>query len=42
MELLDYTGKLNDHNDYLRVINKLKKKCKYIEYVLVERQKGNL
>lgn len=35
MKLVDYTGKLNNHNDYLKAIEKLENKCKYIEYVLV-------
>ena len=35
MELVDYTGKLNNHNEYLQIINQLENKCKYIEYVLV-------
>lgn len=35
MKLLDYTGKLNNHNEYLQVLNQLEKKCQYIEYVLI-------
>ncbi len=35
MELVDYTGKLNNHNEYLKIIKYLENKCKYIEYVLV-------
>ncbi|MDE6208235.1 MAG: hypothetical protein K2M73_01010 [Lachnospiraceae bacterium] len=35
MELVDYTGKLNNHSEYLQVIKQLENKCKYIEYVLV-------
>lgn len=35
MELVGYTGKLNNHNEYLQIINQLENKCKYIEYVLV-------
>lgn len=35
MELVDYTGKLNNHDEYLQIIKQLEKKCKYIEYVLV-------
>ena len=35
MELVDYTGKLNNHNEYLQIIDKLENKCKYIEYVLI-------
>lgn len=36
MKLVDYTGKLNSHNEYLQVIKLLESKCKYIEYVLVD------
>lgn len=36
MELKDYTGKLNSHEDYLKIIKLLKQKSKYIEYVLVD------
>lgn len=35
MKLVDYTGKLNHHKDYIQVIKQLDKKCKYMEYVLV-------
>lgn len=38
MELIDYTGKLNDHNEYLQVIKQLENKCKYIEYVLIDEE----
>lgn len=37
MELVDYTGNLNNHNEYLQIIDKLENKCKYIEYVLVDK-----
>lgn len=36
MKLIDYTGQLNNHNEYLKVIKQLEKKCKNIEYVLVD------
>ncbi len=36
MKLLDYTGKLNLHADYLYVIKLLEARCEYIEYVLVD------
>lgn len=36
MKLADYTGKLNNHKDYLKAIKQLEKKCRYIEYVLVD------
>ncbi len=36
MKLVDYTGRLNGHKEYLQVISKLENKCKWIEYVLVD------
>ncbi len=36
MKLVDYTGKINNHKEYLQVIKQLENKCKYIEYVLVD------
>ena len=36
MELADYSGKLNSHADYLNILKLLKRKSKYIEYVLVD------
>ena len=36
MKLVDYTGRINNHDEYLEILNKLKKKSKYIEYVLVD------
>lgn len=36
MKLIDYTGQLNNHNEYLKVIKQLERKCKNIEYVLVD------
>ncbi len=36
MKMLDYTGKLNHHADYLYAIKLLEAKSKYIEYVLVD------
>jgi len=41
MELLDYTGKLNSHVDYLKVINILEAKTKYIEIVVLDGRKSN-
>lgn len=35
MELIDYTGKLNNHKDYINALNYLEKKSQYIEYVLI-------
>ncbi len=37
MEFVDYTGKLNDHNQYLQVIKQLQSKCKYIEYAVIDK-----
>lgn len=36
MKLDDYTGKLNSHADYLKIIRLLETKSEYIEYVLVD------
>jgi len=36
MKLMDYTGRINDHNEYLLIIKKLENKCKYIEYVIID------
>lgn len=38
MEFVDYTGKCNRHEDYLQVIKQLERKCRYIEYVLVNEE----
>ena len=38
MELVDYTGKINSHNEYLESIKQLEKKSKYVEYVLVNEE----
>ena len=35
MKLIDYSGKLNNHKEYLEILNKLKTRCNYIEYVIV-------
>lgn len=35
MKLLDYSGRLNNHGDYVRVLRRLEEKCRWIEYVLV-------
>ena len=36
--LVDHTGKLNNHNEYLQCIKQLENKCKYIEYVLLNEE----
>ena len=42
MKLLDYTGKLNQHNTYLQIIKQLGNRCKYIEYVLVNEEETKI
>lgn len=37
MEFVDYTGKLNNRNQYLQVIKQLQSKCKYIEYAVLDK-----
>lgn len=37
MKLLNYTGKLNEKSEYIEVLKLLRKKCKYIEYVIVDK-----
>lgn len=41
MEIIDITGKLNNHDDYLKVLKVLKKRTKYIEIVLIDQKKTN-
>ena len=36
MNLVDYTGKLNTHEEYVNMIKKLEKKTKYIEIVVID------
>lgn len=35
MKLVDYTGKLNSHGEYLNVLSFLEQKSSFIEYVLI-------
>lgn len=42
MELLDYTGELNEHNKYLTVIKYLENKSKYLEYVIIDKDDQKL
>ena len=35
MKLTDYTGRLNRHADYLRLLKKRKQTCRYVECVIV-------
>lgn len=39
--LIDYTCKLNNHEDYVKVLNKIAKKCAYIEIVLLDERNSN-
>ena len=41
MNIIDYTGKLNNHEEYIKVLNKIESKCKYIEIVIIEGKKSN-
>ena len=41
MKLLDYTGKLNDHEEYLKILEKLKARSKYIEIVIIFEKENN-
>lgn len=36
MKFVNYTGKINRHDDYLRVLKQLENQCNYVEYVLVD------
>ena len=38
MNIIDYTGKINSHGEYLSIVKLLEKKSKYIEYVLVDEE----
>lgn len=37
--MVDYTGKLNKHKDYIKVLKKLELKTKYIEVVVIDEKK---
>ena len=41
MGIVDYTGKLNNHDAYINVLDKLEQKCKYIEIVVIAGRKSN-
>lgn len=41
MNMIDYTGKLNNHKDYLKILEKIEKRCQYIEFVLVHHNTFN-
>ena len=39
--MIDYTGKLNCHENYLKILNILEKKTSYIEIVLIDKKRTN-
>ena len=39
MNLKDYTSKLNEHESYLKMLDKIEKQCKYIEIVIISERK---
>ena len=41
MNIIDYTGNLNNHEEYIKIIKKLKTKCSYIEIVILDGRKSN-
>jgi len=41
MNIIDYTGKLNNHEEYIKILEKIEAKCKYIEVVIIDKRKSN-
>ena len=41
MDIIDYTGKLNNHEEYINILDKIEIKCKYIEVVVIDGRKSN-
>lgn len=41
MNLIDYTGRLNNHDDYLKMLDRIEKKCEFIEIVILDGKKSN-
>lgn len=41
MNIVDYTGKLNTHEEYIKILEKLKEKCEYIEIVIIDEREDN-
>ena len=41
MELFDYSTKLNTHEEFLKVLDKLEERCKYIEIVVLDERESN-
>lgn len=42
MEYIDLKGKLNKHKDYLKIIEKLEEKTKYVEIVLIDNKEDEM
>lgn len=41
MNIIDYSGKLNNHDQYVKILKKLEEKCTYIEIVHLDERKNN-
>lgn len=41
MNIIDYTGKLNNHQEYINVLDKIEIECKYIEIVVIDGRESN-
>ena len=41
MKLIDYTGKLNLHNDYVNILTTLQQICTHIEIVVLDQRDSN-
>lgn len=41
MNIIDYTGKLNNHKEYIKILDIIESKCKYIEIVIIDGRKSN-
>ena len=39
--MIDYTGKLNEHIEYIKILNNLEPKSKFIEIVLIDEKDSN-
>lgn len=41
MDIIDYTGKLNNHQEYVNALDNLETKCEYIKIVIIDGRKSN-
>ena len=41
MNIFDYTGKLNSHEEYILILKKIQEKCDYIEIVIIDEKESN-